>query len=143
MLNFVNLILLETFYHWRDNPNTDIYGANVYDRYLKKREAHKMQNKTKRKVAAAAGGGGVAADLEFEEEDEELVSEEHGQGNYASSCTSILVCTGIFSNSSSASHRNHRDFVIDPELVQPKHTTENVLGAVKYALEKEKFLWWC
>lgn len=126
--------------NFRDNPNTDIYGANVYDRYLKKRESQKLQKKKKRKMAAA-GGGGLSADVEFEEDDEDLISEEDGQANYASSCTSILVCTGIFSNSSSASHRNHRDFVIDPELVKPGHTTENVLGAVRYALEKEKFLW--
>lgn len=130
---------LKSLYCVGDNPNTDIYGANVYDRYLKKRESQKLQKKKKRKMAAA-GGGGLSADVEFEEDDEDLISEEDGQANYASSCTSILVCTGIFSNSSSASHRNHRDFVIDPELVKPGHTTENVLGAVRYALEKEKFL---
>ncbi|XP_062589403.1 haloacid dehalogenase-like hydrolase domain-containing 5 [Saccostrea cucullata] len=127
---------LKSIYCVGDNPNTDIYGANVYDRYLKKRKAHKVQKKMKRKMAA--GGGG--ADFEFEDDDEELVSEEGGQGNYSTSCSSILVCTGIFSNSHTASHRNHRDFVLDPELVKPKHTTENVFDAVRLTLEKEKFL---
>jgi hypothetical protein len=87
----------------------------------------------------AASGGGTVTDFEFEE-DEDLVPEEAGDVNYSTSCTSVLVCTGIYSNSHSASQRNHRDFVLDPELVKPKYTTANVLESVKLVLEKEKFL---
>lgn len=89
----------------------------------------------------AATGSGSVADFEFEEEEEEdLISEEAGEANYSTSCTSILVCTGIYTNSHSASQRNHRDFVLDPELVKPKYTTANVLESVQLVLEKEKFL---
>lgn len=95
----------------------------------------------KRKMAAT--GSGSVADFEFEEEEEEdLISEGAGEANYSTSCTSILVCTGIYTNSHSASQRNHRDFVLDPELVKPKYTTANVLESVQLVLEKEKFLWW-
>ncbi|XP_048743718.2 haloacid dehalogenase-like hydrolase domain-containing 5 [Ostrea edulis] len=130
---------LKSLYCVGDNPNTDISGANVYDRYLKKRHSHKVQKRMKRKMAAT--GSGIVADFEFEEEEEEdLISEEAGEANYSTSCTSVLVCTGIYTNSHSASQRNHRDFVLDPELVKPKYTTANVLESVQLVLEKEKFL---
>lgn len=86
------------------------------------------------------GGGGIFVDVEFEEDDDDLVFEEDGQVNYVLGCIFILVCIGIFSNSSSALYRNYRDFVIDSELVKFGYITDNVLGAVKYVLEKEKFL---
>lgn len=65
----------------------------------------------------------------------------------ASSCESILVCTGVFNTATDfvtfASNRmsthNHRDFVIDPTLTTPGHVVPDVLEAVKLVFEKEEY----
>lgn len=64
---------------------------------------------------------------------------------FAEHCESILVCTGVFSSDcdyvtirgTRPSNHNHRDFVIDHELKQPKFVTHNVLEAVELAIERE------
>jgi len=65
---------------------------------------------------------------------------------YAESCQSILVCTGVYCSSrdyvtygrAQSSSHNHRDFVLDPYLTQPKYVTQNVHEAVKLVFQKEK-----
>lgn len=67
---------------FRDNPETDIYGGNLYSRYLKKRHAHRVMLQS----SASSQGTSIKTKLrraqsdgEFidEEEEEVIGSEEH------------------------------------------------------------------
>ena len=61
-------------------------------------------------------------------------------------CMSVLVCTGVYSDTRSystgrASKRlldhNHRDFIMDPDLKKPDMMVLNVYDAVTAIFEKE------
>lgn len=147
--------LLEIMFYlccYSDNPETDIYGANLYDRYLQKR-ARTKSTMLKQKYAQQSGDIGVGSEIEedTDSDDDELANpsqDNEMDGNYATSCRSILVCTGVYCSSrdyvtydsSRPSNHNHRDFVLDPELKQPKHVTQNVFDAVKFVFGKEGLL---
>ncbi|KAL3852574.1 hypothetical protein ACJMK2_016195 [Sinanodonta woodiana] len=141
-------VQLKTIYSVGDNPGSDIYGANLYDRYLKKK-ARSLGKTVKQKALQSSGLSMTEVEsLEIDvtmpvaEESNEEVEE-----NYAQSCESILVCTGVYCSSRDyvtygtkcASNHNHRDFVLDPELTQPKYVVPNVLEAVNLVFDKEKF----
>lgn len=132
-----------------DNPESDIYGANLYDKYLKKRVIHSyvdLKQKKKQSVGLPS--------LEYDDSDSDFDVESAVEGGgiagltemYAQSCQSILVCTGVYCSSrdyvtygrAQASSHNHRDFVLDPYLTQPKFVTQNVFEAVKLVFQKEK-----
>ncbi|CAL1537490.1 unnamed protein product [Lymnaea stagnalis] len=147
-----------------DNPTTDIYGGNLYNRYLQRRKSSNNGQVQTKKVRVASH----RADAEFldeasDDDDDDLdMSEFDSAANIrviksleedtlgvekASSCETILVCTGVFREStdfvsfagSRISNHNHRDFVIDPMLTHPNHVVPNVLEAVKLVFEKETF----
>ncbi|XP_059150490.1 haloacid dehalogenase-like hydrolase domain-containing 5 [Physella acuta] len=148
-----------------DNPETDIYGGNLYNRYLQRRRNSSNGHTDSKKLRVASH----RADAEFldedsgeEDEDDTLMFQRDSGANVrviksleedttgvvkASACESILVCTGVFKKSNDAnsfanariSNHNHRDFVIDPSLTHPNHVVPNVLEAVKLVFEKENF----
>ncbi|XP_071350897.1 haloacid dehalogenase-like hydrolase domain-containing 5 [Trachinotus anak] len=122
---------LTTIYAVGDNLMTDIYGANLYNRYLAQQHAA-MTTSTK----FVAQGTGSQVTMVVPEE--ELVSA-------AAQCHSILVCTGVYnprsplpSNQSSTItdkvFHGHRDLVLEPELVEPSHVVEDVEAAVDLLL---------
>ena len=127
----------------RDNPETDIYGANLYDRYLQRRA---FQQRSKRlKVSTGSG-----ADIDSDDEDNvgavvNMMEDTGINENCAMNCKSILVCTGVYCSSrdyvtydnARPSNHNHRDFVMDPQLKQPDFVVQNVLEAVKLVFKKE------
>lgn len=137
-------------YFCRDNPETDIYGANLYNRFIQRRIE---ERRSKFKVKNTAGGTvrlqDVDSDNDSEEDDIEGLHSEDTLGgrHFARSCQSILVCTGVYCSSrdyvtydsSHVSNHNHRDFVLDLDLKQPKYVTANVHEAVKFVLEREGF----
>ncbi|OWF41986.1 haloacid dehalogenase-like hydrolase domain-containing 5 [Mizuhopecten yessoensis] len=136
---------LDTLYCIGDNPETDIYGANLYNRYIERRQE---EQRLKVKVKNTAGGVAHLQDMDTDDDMEGLVhySEDSETGrHFARNCHSILVCTGVYCSSrdyvtydsSQLSNHNHRDFVLDPELKQPKIVTANVHEAVKFVLQKE------
>lgn len=105
---------VHTIYAIGDNPNTDIYGANVYNNYLK-----------------AIRGSKIKSDLLHPE------STVHPER-----MKSILVRTGVYGAESTevwASEANHlhRDTVYRPELSVPTHEVEDVLDAVNVILKEE------
>ncbi|XP_055364894.1 haloacid dehalogenase-like hydrolase domain-containing 5 isoform X3 [Betta splendens] len=121
---------LTTIYAVGDNLMTDIYGANLYNRYLAQQSAMETSSKL---FAKAAGSQLTMA--------EELVST-------ASQCHSILVCTGVYNphsilssdQSSSITEtelHGHRDLVLEPDLVAPNHVVEDVEAAVDLVLQQE------
>lgn len=117
---------------------TDIYGANLYNRYLEERVAVKSAQTVAHMGAAAAA---VEASVNLWESELALPS--------ATSCKSILVCTGVYNPNAEvppdASHciketvfHGHRDFRFDPALVEPDHVVQDVAEAVERILELEK-----
>ncbi|XP_018543201.1 haloacid dehalogenase-like hydrolase domain-containing 5 [Lates calcarifer] len=125
---------LTTIYAVGDNLMTDIYGANLYNRYLAQQQAAMM---TSTKLVAQGTGSQVT----IAAPEEELVSA-------ASQCRSILVCTGVYNpHSPLPSDRGtaitetvfhgHRDLVLEPGLVEPSHVVEDVEAAVDLLLKRE------
>lgn len=130
----------------RDNLMTDIYGANLYNRYLEERVARKNPKAIAKMVVAT----GSTAPVPQEEEIDNLWESELALPS-ATSCKSVLVCTGVYNPNaevpSDASHciketvfHGHRDFRFDPALVEPGHIVQDVAEAVDLIFEQEKFV---
>ncbi|MEQ2181384.1 hypothetical protein GOODEAATRI_011089, partial [Goodea atripinnis] len=130
-----------------DNLMTDIYGANLYNRFLEERAARKNP-KAVAKVAAATGSS--TAMPGGEEEIDSMWESELALPS-ATSCKSILVCTGVYNpNAEVPSDANrciketvfhgHRDFRFDPALVEPGHIVQDIAEAVDLIFQQEKFV---
>ncbi|XP_061584093.1 haloacid dehalogenase-like hydrolase domain-containing 5 [Cololabis saira] len=118
---------LSTVYAVGDNLMTDIYGANLYNRYLA--QQHAAMTGGAKMVAQATGTPVTVAE-------EESVS--------ATQCQSILVCTGVYNprveqnrSVTEMVFHGHRDLVLDPDLVEPSHVVEDVEAAVDLMLQQE------
>ncbi|XP_038137739.1 haloacid dehalogenase-like hydrolase domain-containing 5 [Cyprinodon tularosa] len=138
---------ITSLYAIGDNLMTDIYGANLYNRFLEERVARKNP-KAVAKVAAATGSS--AAMPGGEEEIDSMWENELALPS-ATSCKSVLVCTGVYNPNaevpSDASHciketvfHGHRDFRFDPALVEPDHIVQDVEEAVELIFQQEKFV---
>uniref|UniRef100_UPI00398F1DE2 haloacid dehalogenase-like hydrolase domain-containing 5 isoform X2 n=1 Tax=Pristiophorus japonicus TaxID=55135 RepID=UPI00398F1DE2 len=122
-----------------DNPMTDIYGANLYNRYV--------QNVHQVRVTANMAAGRA---LVGREEGPELdpVHESELAGSTTQSCKSILVCTGVYSRHEEVPcdpsvsvtetvFHGHRDFHFDPSLVEPTFEVQDVNDAVDLVFREE------
>ncbi|XP_012693934.2 haloacid dehalogenase-like hydrolase domain-containing 5 [Clupea harengus] len=150
---------VRSLYAIGDNLMTDIYGANLYNRYLEER-ARRTSTKTVAKAVAGAGVGAglrgspsstasaTAAATASQEVDCRWESELASPS--ATSCKSILVCTGVYNPHTEvppdSSHsiketvfHGHRDFRFDPALVEPDHIVQDVDAAVELIFEQERF----
>lgn len=125
---------------------TDIYGANLYNRYLEDR----ISRKNPKAVAKMLAATGSTTPLSQEEEIDILVESELALPS-ATSCKSVLVCTGVYSPDAEVPpdasqciketvFHGHRDFRFDPGLVEPNHIVQNVDEAVDLIFEWEKFV---
>ena len=129
---------------------SDIYGANLYNRYLQAPRGARAQ------LQAHQGGG--ESQGEALEDSPGMTSTELGGGsgvygvkeNQPEACVSILVCTGVYSRDqeepppdphhTASEHRifhGHRDFRFDPSLTQPSFLVEDVREAVELVFQKE------
>ncbi|XP_041656342.1 haloacid dehalogenase-like hydrolase domain-containing 5 [Cheilinus undulatus] len=137
---------ITSLYAIGDNLMTDIYGANLYNRYLEERAARKNP-KAIAKMAAATGSNTAVP----QDEDMDIPWESELAMPSATSCKSVLVCTGVYNPKaevpSDASHciketvfHGHRDFRFDPALVEPGHIVKDVAEAVDLIFEREKFV---
>ncbi|XP_034722103.1 haloacid dehalogenase-like hydrolase domain-containing 5, partial [Etheostoma cragini] len=120
---------LRTVYAIGDNLMTDVYGANLYDRYLSQQEAAMT---TAPKLVAQATGSQLT--MAVPEEEEGLVSA-------AAQCRSILVCTGVYrpgdgNQVSESVLHGHRDLVLDLGLLEPHHVVQDVEEAVDLLLQE-------
>ncbi|MEQ2220057.1 hypothetical protein ILYODFUR_001341 [Ilyodon furcidens] len=138
---------ITSLYAIGDNLMTDIYGANLYNRFLEERAARKNP-KAVAKVAAATGSS--TAMPGGEEEIDSMWESELALPS-ATSCKSILVCTGVYNpNAEVPSDANrciketvfhgHRDFRFDPALVEPGHIVQDIAEAVDLIFQQEKFV---
>lgn len=130
----------------------DIYGANLYNRYL--------QTSQRAKAQVQAKGGAHGSDLSADSVDgvHQMTSTELGGGSNVfetteelpEGCSSILVCTGVYSrdqqelpsdpNQTVTEQRifhGHRDFRFDPSLTQPSFVVEDVKEAVELVFQQE------
>lgn len=125
---------------------TDIYGANLYNRYLEER----ISRKNPKAVAKMVAGTGSTSAVPQEEEIDSLWESELALPA-ATSCKSVLVCTGVYNPNvdvlPDASHciketvfHGHRDFRFDPALVEPDHVVQDVDEAVDLIFKHEKFV---
>ncbi|CAL8275950.1 unnamed protein product [Boreogadus saida] len=134
-----------------DNLMTDIYGANLYNRYLEERvkgRSHKALTKMAATTTTTTTASPQEGELDHPWAGELALPS-------ATSCKSLLVCTGVYnpsteaaaSSSSSANQHirenvfhGHRDFRFDPELVEPDHVVLDVNEAVDLIFHKENFV---
>ena len=128
---------------------TDIYGANLYNRYLEERvkgRSHKAVAKMAATTTTTATASPQEGELDHPWAGELALPS-------ATSCKSLLVCTGVYnpsteaaSSSSANQHirenvfHGHRDFRFDPELVEPDHVVLDVNEAVDLIFHKENFV---
>ncbi|KAM5173019.1 haloacid dehalogenase-like hydrolase domain-containing 5 [Mantella aurantiaca] len=105
---------IRTLYAVGDNPMADIYGANLYNRHLQ-------------------------------------TQREDAQSDRPQSCDSILVCTGVYGNQEEVPadpresitrtiFHGHRDFQLEPNLVEACHVVQDVGQAVDLVLKKERWI---
>ncbi|XP_028308407.1 haloacid dehalogenase-like hydrolase domain-containing 5 [Gouania willdenowi] len=136
---------ITSLYAIGDNLMTDIYGANLYNRYLEERIARNSP-----KAVAKLSATGSTTTVPREEETEGLWESELALP-LATSCKSILVCTGVYNPNaevpSDANHciketvfHGHRDFRFDPALVEPGHIVQDVAEAVDLIFKQENFV---
>ncbi|XP_071401031.1 haloacid dehalogenase-like hydrolase domain-containing 5 isoform X1 [Centroberyx affinis] len=137
---------ITSLYAIGDNLMTDIYGANLYNRYLEERSTRKNPKAVAKMVAATGSTTAVP-----QEEEIDTAWESELAPPSATSCKSILVCTGVYNPNtevpSDANHciketvfHGHRDFRFDPALVEPGHIVQHVEDAVDLIFEQEKFV---
>ncbi|KAM9754533.1 haloacid dehalogenase-like hydrolase domain-containing 5 [Menidia menidia] len=132
-----------------DNPMADIYGANLYNRYLQ------AGRRTKAQKQAKSGGGEAEA---VDDDAPKMTPAELGGATSAygseeelpDGCSSILVCTGVYSRdqqelpsdpaesvTEQRIFHGHRDFRFDPVLTQPSFVVHDVKEAVELVFGQE------
>lgn len=127
---------------------TDIYGANLYSRYLEERTSRKNPKAVAKVVAAAATGSDAA--VPQEEETDNMWESELAPPS-ATGCKSVLVCTGVYNPNAEVPadasrclkqtvFHGHRDFRFEPGLVEPDHVVQDVNEAVELIFKQENFV---
>ncbi|XP_027323758.2 haloacid dehalogenase-like hydrolase domain-containing 5 isoform X1 [Anas platyrhynchos] len=137
---------IQTLYAVGDNLMTDVYGANLYNRYLEEKNSRKgSKTQIQAKVAGGRGSAALSQDDEIDNSwENELASAA------ATHCRSVLVCTGVYNPHTEAPldtkesitetvFHGHRDFRFDPGLVEPDHIVPDVNAAVDLIFHLENF----
>jgi len=130
----------------------DIYGANLYNRYLQ------ASRRTKAQMQAKSGRGGAEPMAEAVDDTPKMTSAELGgattvygsEEDLPEGCSSILVCTGVYSReqqelpsdpaqtvTEQRIFHGHRDFRFDPILTQPSFVVHDVKEAVELVFQQE------
>ncbi|XP_060514880.1 haloacid dehalogenase-like hydrolase domain-containing 5 [Panthera onca] len=109
-----------------DNPMSDVYGANLFHKYLQM---------VKHDGAEKQGAGGLWRQ----------------RPSATQSCASILVCTGVYNpkgpeptqpvqGAEEAPFHGHRDFSFSPGLMEASHIVNDVNEAVQLVFHKEGWI---
>ncbi|NXX81405.1 HDHD5 hydrolase, partial [Urocolius indicus] len=127
---------IQRLYAVGDNPMSDVYGANLYNNYLKSAQQNQVQAGLKRSPQAAS---------------EDHLDLRKNCNSSVESCESILVCTGVYRHNADVPSKTkeeratetvfhgHRDFCFDPSLVEASYIVQDVNDAVQLAFEKENW----
>lgn len=131
---------------FQDNPDTDVYGANVYNQYLQNRSLPRRNQIVSQITTASLMGSGKNTsdeDSSMKSNSVDSMVSDAEQYHTAETLESILVCTGIYNretyDETLVRNHGHRDMIIDSELRKPKYTCEHVLDAVKLIFDIEQF----
>ncbi|XP_067855216.1 haloacid dehalogenase-like hydrolase domain-containing 5 [Heptranchias perlo] len=135
---------IHTLYAIGDNLMTDIYGANLYNRYLEE-ESSRKGSRVQTKVAAGKQTATISQD-----ENPDVITSELTPGS-ATCCKSVLVCTGVYSpcKDDTVAHEElitgtvfhgHRDFRFDADLTDPDYIVPDIDAAVELIYKLEKYL---
>ncbi len=127
---------LKSIYCIGDNVCTDIFGANLYNRYL-------IDNQNKGGGGVQYSSSGPTALATSRSIDHLLLDSDSEWMGGAEKCYSVLVETGVYSQDSKVTASlNHspRDFLpVEDGYQEPTHVATNVLEAVDLVFEKEGF----
>ncbi|XP_039725162.1 haloacid dehalogenase-like hydrolase domain-containing 5 isoform X2 [Pteropus medius] len=113
---------IQKLYAVGDNPMSDVYGANLFHQYLQ--------------MVKHDGAEELGADGLWKQ-----------RPSATQSCSSILVCTGVYSPKTPGStepaqgeeppFHGHRDFSFSPKLMEASHIVNDVDEAVQLVFHKE------
>ncbi|XP_045868312.1 haloacid dehalogenase-like hydrolase domain-containing 5 isoform X2 [Meles meles] len=114
---------IQKLYAVGDNPMSDVYGANLFHKYLQM---------AKHGGAEEQGAGGLWKQ----------------RPSATQSCASILVCTGVYNpkgpeptrptqEAEEAPFHGHRDFSFSPGLMEASHIVNDVNEAIQLVFHKE------
>ncbi|NXQ35723.1 HDHD5 hydrolase, partial [Alaudala cheleensis] len=121
---------IHTLYAVGDNVMTDVYGANLYNRFLQESSGRAARARQPQLCAPEPGW------------------EQELPPAAAAQCRSVLVCTGVYSPRCQAAlqprhtgtvFHGHRDFSFEPALVEPDHVVPDVDAAVDLVFQLENF----
>ncbi|RMC00127.1 hypothetical protein DUI87_23537 [Hirundo rustica rustica] len=137
---------IQTLYAVGDNLMTDVYGANLYNRYLQESSRTGPKSLLQAKASVGRGSATLPQDHEIS-----LSWENELASAAAARCRSVLVCTGVYSphpevppdsrdSIAGAAFHGHRDFRFDPGLVEPDHIVPDVDAAVDLVFQLENFV---
>ncbi|XP_077435025.1 haloacid dehalogenase-like hydrolase domain-containing 5 isoform X2 [Vanacampus margaritifer] len=110
---------VQTIYAVGDNPMTDVYGANLYNRYLA--QQHRQ---------APARTAGQETSSQPAEEPASVA---------ATRCRSVLVCTGVYKPAWARDDvflHGHRDMSAEAGLLEPAFVLDDVEAAVDLVLRR-------
>ncbi|OQV21405.1 Cat eye syndrome critical region protein 5 [Hypsibius exemplaris] len=148
-----------------DNPDTDVFGANLYDIYLQQKSLirpNKLPSPIAKEnieihTALTAGATSEIPKLlhhkpvthDVQDIVDELGPSEHDE-NLAETCVSILVESGVYSavqqqqeetQQLSYQHRDfHEQHQLVSDLTKPRFVCKNILEAVDLVYQLERFL---
>ncbi len=141
---------LKNIYCIGDNVCTDIFGANLYNRYLldnRKQREDDNSNSSSPPSSTAANVSGSAAVVTSRSIDHLLGGASDASSEWisgAENCYSVLVETGVYSpqdswDSISLDH-SPRDFLpVEESYQEPTHVATNVLEAVDLIFKREGY----
>lgn len=122
----------------------DIYGANLYNRYLK------ASRRVRAQMQAQGGGNPRQEITEVTGPDVALGASSYDDDHLPEGCSSILVCTGVYNRdqqdlpsdpdqtvTEQQIFHGHRDFRFDPSLTQPSFVVHDVREAVELVFQQE------
>ncbi len=118
-----------------DNLDTDVYGANLFNKILTDNKKYNESNK----IDKSKG------ELDLIGQKLVCLDKESPYVSAAESISSILVQTGVYrgdkdnKNISASSNLAHKDIVLDNQFVRPNYVVDNVYEAVKLVFKMEKY----
>jgi len=126
---------IRKLYFVGDNPNVDIVGANLYDRYLKRVWLNKDNGN------AEDASDHLPVSRRISVSGNMCLSEQSVR-----SMESVLVGTGVYnpdkesSDSDDDVYHGHRDIMHEPELAKPGRFVQDVCHGIEHILKKEQFV---
>ena len=144
----------------RDNPDVDIYGANLFNHTLQRRKRNLDVDQSSCSESETCdpcnNHSHNTTDMHnelnsFDGAGPSCMSKEEREILGVKSCKSVLVCTGVFNGNNGGNvtteletsvkqqkKLNHRDCIMDSDLRIPDSTVPDVLQAVKSIFTAQK-----